>query len=164
MKRFPFLAAFVLAGCIPTAKETPGDKPAVDVSAYTLAAEPAGAKGVVAVREASRDGDEIVVVGKVGGSARPFVEGRCAFTMIDTSIEPCDDDGCGNPYCSVDAGVLRKSTTLVKVVDGQGNSLPTGARQAFGLEQLQTVVIKGKAKKDEQGNLTILASGVFVRK
>ena len=51
MKRFPFLAAFVLAGCIPTAKETPGDKPPVDVSAYTLAAEPAGAKGVVAVRD-----------------------------------------------------------------------------------------------------------------
>jgi hypothetical protein len=163
MKRFSLLAAFLLIGCVPT-REAPGEKkPAVDVSAQTLAAEPSGAKDVVAVREASKDGDEVVVVGRVGGSARPFVEGRCAFTLIDTSITPCDDDGCGNPYCEVDKEVLKKSTTLVRVVDGAGNTLATGAKQAFGLELLKTVVVKGKAKKDDKGNMTILASGVFVR-
>jgi hypothetical protein len=162
MKRIPLLlAVVVLAGCLPP---PPPDKSAVDVSAYTLSAEPAGAKDVIAVREASNDGDEVVIVGRVGGSAKPFVDGRCAFTLIDTSITPCDDDCCSNPYCEVDKDVLKKSTTLVKVVDGQGNTLPTGAKQAFGLEQLTTVVIKGKARKDGSGNLTILASGVFVRK
>jgi hypothetical protein len=29
---------------------------------------------------------------------------------------------------------------------------------------LSTVVVKGKAKRDEAGNLTVLATGVFVKK
>jgi hypothetical protein len=37
------------------------------------------------------------------------------------------------------------------------------ARELLGVKELQTVVVKGKAKRDEQGNLTVLASGVYPR-
>jgi hypothetical protein len=52
---------------------------------------------------------------------------------------------------------------FIKFVDAQGKSLPHGARQLFGLKELQTVVVRGRAKRDEAGNLTVLADGLFVR-
>jgi hypothetical protein len=33
-----------------------------------------------------------------------------------------------------------------------------------GVDHLKTVVVKGRAERDSAGNLTIAASGVFVRK
>jgi hypothetical protein len=32
------------------------------------------------------------------------------------------------------------------------------------VKELSTVVIKGKAQRDDAGNLTVLANGVFVKK
>lgn len=46
---------------------------------YVLSAEPANAKGVTDVRKASKDGDEVVVVGRIGGEVKPWVEGRASF-------------------------------------------------------------------------------------
>ena len=40
----------------------------------------------------------------------------------------------------------------------------TDARKLFDVKELQTVVVRGKAKRDDKGNLTVLASSVFVRK
>ena len=51
----------------------------------------------------------------------------------------------------------------MKFVDEQGKTLPTDARQLLGLKELQTVVIQGKAKRDDAGNLTVLASGLYVK-
>ncbi len=51
--------------------------------------------------------------------------------------------------------------TLVRVVDEQGKTLGQDARELFGLKELQTVYVRGRAKRDEEGNLTVLASGLF---
>ncbi len=53
---------------------------------------------------------------------------------------------------------------MIKVVDDAGSLLKADARELFKLKELQTVVIRGKAQRDEAGNLTVLADGVFVRK
>ncbi len=53
---------------------------------------------------------------------------------------------------------------MVKVVDTSGKTVATDARKLLGLKELQTVVVRGKAKRDEIGNLTVLADGIFVRK
>jgi hypothetical protein len=49
-------------------------------------------------------------------------------------------------------------------VDEQGKTLPTGARELFGISELTTVVVRGKASRDDKGNLTVIASGLYVRK
>ena len=36
------------------------------------------------------------------------------------------------------------------------------ARELLKVKELSTVVIKGKAKRDADGNLTVLANGVYV--
>jgi hypothetical protein len=51
----------------------------------------------------------------------------------------------------------------VKVVGDDGRPVPTDARQLLGIKELQTVVVHGRAKRDDAGNLTVLADGVYVR-
>jgi hypothetical protein len=37
------------------------------------------------------------------------------------------------------------------------------ARRLLDVKELQTVVIKGRTKRDEAGNLTVIASSLYVR-
>jgi hypothetical protein len=142
---------------------------AADKGRFLLAAEPAGAKGVRDARKDTKDGDDVVIVGRIGGEKKPWVEGRAAFWVVDSSFKACnekDDDGCKTPwdFCCDDTDELHKGMATVKVVDDQGKTVAVDARELLGVKELQTVVVKGKAKRDEQGNLTVLASGLFVRR
>jgi hypothetical protein len=53
---------------------------------------------------------------------------------------------------------------LVKVVDENGDLVQADARELLDVKELSTVIIKGKAQRDDTGNLTVLADGVFVKK
>ena len=90
--QLPFLFLLV-AGCGQGDKPNPvGGGATLDRSKYVAASEPAGARGVVEVRKEAKDGDEVVVVGRIGGSKTPFT-GRAAFTIVDPSLKCCDDKG-----------------------------------------------------------------------
>src|SRR5262245_54591637 len=145
-----------------------GGEPAAnaDGARYLLTNEPAGAKGVLEVRKQAGDGDAVAIVGRIGGDRKPWVEGRAAFWIVDPSLKPCsDDEGCPTPwdYCCEEKESLRRATATVKVVDAEGRTVPVDARKLLGLKELQTVVVKGRAKRDEKDNLTVLADGVYVR-
>jgi hypothetical protein len=138
------------------------------VSKFFLPEEPAGAKSVVEAKAAAKDGDEVTLVGRIGGSESPFVSGRATFTVVDTSLVPCSempDHACATPwdYCC-DHEKLPQSTAVVKVVDGDGKTVPMDAKRDLAMKELQTVVVKGTAKRDEAGNLTVLTPAVFVKK
>lgn len=53
---------------------------------------------------------------------------------------------------------------MLKIIGPDGKPVATGAKELLGVKELQTVVVKGTAKRDEAGNLTVLASGIFVKK
>ena len=55
------------------------------------AEEPADAKSVVDVRKAAKDGDEVTIIGRIGGDVDPWVKGRAAFLIVDHSLEPCSE-------------------------------------------------------------------------
>ena len=136
---------------------------------YLLTQEPAGAKGVKDVRKEAKDGDEVVVVGRIGGSVKPFVEGRVAFTMVDPSIKACSEraeDPCETPwdFCCEAKEDLAQATILVKLVDKEGKPVPEDAQKFLGLKPLQTLIVRGRAKRDAEGGSTaILADGLYVR-
>ncbi len=48
-------------------------------------------------------------------------------------------------------------------MDDKGDLVKVDARQLLGLKELQTVMVRGKAQRDDSGNLTVLASGVYVK-
>jgi hypothetical protein len=163
------LALGLTSGCGREEKSVGGSNHAPDpaVAAYLLPSEPTGAQGVLDARKEARDGEEVVVVGRVGGSANPMVEGKLAFTIVDPALKPCnekEDDGCKTPwdYCCDPPEELRKATALVKVVDDKGKTVATDAAN-LGIKPTQILVVRGIAKRDEQGNLTVQAKGIFVK-
>jgi len=126
--------------------------------------QPADAKPVGDVRESAEDGVDVTILGRIGGGANPWVDGRAAFTIVDPKVAPCHpSEGCPTPWdycCSTDQ--LPKNSAMIKIVDTAGGTVEQDARQLLGVKELQTVVVKGKAKRDEAGNLTVLANGVFI--
>lgn len=130
---------------------------------FYLAQAPAGAIDVAAAHASVKDGDPIVVRGAVGGSQEPFVAGLSAFTIVDSSLKSCVGDGtnCQTPwdYCCADPASLAKGSATIELVE-DGELLKSTARGFHGLDHLDTVVVQGTAKRDAQGNLTVLATGV----
>ena len=140
----------------------------VDASQFQLTEEPDGAVGVIAARESAEDGAPIVLVGRVGGSANPWITGRAAFTLLDASMSVVaeGEDSAEGEICTGDCCALERQncTTLVKVVDSQGKLVAVDSRELLGLKESDMVVVKGTAQKDKTGNFVMLASGVFVRR
>jgi len=166
-----FVTAFV--GCqrdssSSMTKAPSASSPSVNGENFLLTAEPDGAENVIKVREAAQDGDEVIIVGRIGGGDNPWIEGRAAFSIVDGSLQACSDisgDQCKKPwdYCC-ETPKLPTSTALVKVVDDNGDLVKVDARELLEVKELSTVIVKGKANRDEAGNLTVLASGVYVKK
>lgn len=160
--------AVAFSGCAET--EPVAEK--YDASPFMLAAEPDGASEVIAARESAKDADEVVIVGRIGGDLDPWVKGVAAFTIVDSSLRACSDEtpdgetcSCTTPwdYCC-EMHKLPNSMVLVKFVDNDGKVVPHDAKENFGVKELDTVIVKGKVKRDESGGLAILASGMFVKK
>ena len=143
----------------------------VDATPYLLASEPDGGLDVIAARESAKDEESIVVVGRIGGGLNPWIESRAAFQIVDASLLACSDEtpdgetcSCPTPWdycCETDK--LPNAMALVRFEDKQGKVVMADARRLFGVKELQTVVVKGIAKRDDVGNLTIIADGIFVK-
>ncbi len=134
-------------------------------SVYLVTSEPTGAIPVGEARAKSGDGEEIVLVGRIGGSSKPFIDGLAAFTIVDPKVPHCAaGEGCPTPwdYCCETAAV-KENIATVKIVDESGQPVTQSARDLLQVKELSTVVVKGKAKRDDQGNLTVAANQVFVR-
>jgi len=164
------LGVILAVGCTqqdPSASRAAGSGSAVDGSKFLLSEEPSGAEDVIAVRNSAEDGDDVLVVGRIGGSENPWTEGRAAFSVVDGSLKACSDipgDKCATPWdycCATDK--LPTAAALVKVVDENGELVKADARELLNVKELSTVVVRGKAQRDDAGNLTVLASGVYIK-
>lgn len=154
-----------MVGCGSSQTAQDSESTAVD-SRYVVQTEPDGAVAVGDARQSVKDDQAVTLVGTIGGSSRPFVDGIAAFTIVDAKVPYCaPEEGCPTPwdYCCTQDQV-KENIATVKVVDESGKPVGKDARGLLGVKELSTVVVKGKASRDEQGNLTIAASEVFVRK
>lgn len=169
------IAAAILSLGISGCGSSSGDKPVAQATAvsfsgakYTLADEPDGAVGVIAARGSAKDGESIVMVGRVGGAGNPWIDGRAAFMMLDASksVVAQGKEASGNEICMGDCCALERAacTALVTVVDDNGSVLPVDSRELLRIAENDMVLVRGKVKKDETGNFTVLAEGVYVRR
>jgi hypothetical protein len=133
--------------------------------AFLLEKAPQRAAEVGAVRKDAKDGQEVVVIGRVGGRVSPWVKNAAAFSIVDRSMKACNErpgDTCPTPWdfcCEAD---LPKFTLLVLVQDANGKLIKKDARELLGLKELDTVFVQGKAKRDKTGNVTLVASKFYV--
>ena len=159
-----------LAGCTSSDESTSiAENPPIDSSKYVLQNEPDGAISVTEARENSKDQDDIVMVGRIGGGSQAFIDNRAAFMVIDASMVVVADgeDSSENEICLDDccASELAACTMLVKIVDDQGKPLAIDARTLLNAQVDDMVVIQGKVQRDdEQGLFTVAANGVYLRR
>jgi hypothetical protein len=128
--------------------------------------EPAGAVDVLALKKEAKDKQDVVVVGRIGGRANPWIKGVAAFPIVDNSLRPCNEiegDGCKTPWDYCCESNLPQATVLITLVDEKGKPVKQDPRTYLGVKELQTVVVEGKAKRDKAGNVTVLASKVHIR-
>lgn len=163
----PFVVLF--AGCAPTNPTTsPNMQPGVASPSgekFVLKDEPTGGKGVLKVRADAKDGEEVIVVGRIGGDQKPWVEGRASFYVVDPTLKPCAEErACSTPwdYCCVPKEELTPAMVSVKFLDEKGQVIDTDARTLLGVKELDMVVIKGKVEKSAD-KFVLRASGLFRR-
>lgn len=162
------LASVVVVGCGQPAVAPPkaaASKPADP--RFLLAADPANPMSVVEAKKSVKNDEAIILVGRIGGDVKPWIDGRASFVLVDSSFKPCNEipgDSCETPWDYCCESDLAQGKATIKFVNDKGETLPTDARELLGVKELQTLVVKGKAKRDDAGNLVILAEGIFVRK
>lgn len=138
---------------------------AVAGDAYLASSEPPGALPVGEVRQTAEDKDAVVLVGRIGGSVEPFVDGVAAFTIVDPKVPSCvAEEGCPTPwdYCC-EQDQVKENVATVKIVDAEGKLVEQDARTLLGVQELAVVVVQGQAERDAAGNLSVLADQVFVK-
>lgn len=157
---------FVVQWCGTTISSSLAAAPAPTVDKnYLLEEEPEDAADVIATRKDSKDQQEIVVVGRIGGRENPWVKGMAAFSIVDRTLTPCNEiegDTCKTPWDYCCESNLSKATLLVMVTDKNGKVVKKDARQLLGVKELDTVTLVGKVKRDKAGNVSVLASKLYV--
>ena len=109
----------------------------------------------------------MTITGRIGGDVDPWVKGRATFLIADHSLKACSEnegDNCPTPWDFCCEAGIAESKATVKIVDDAGETVPTDARELLGVKELATVTIRGQAKRDEAGNLTVLATKVYVKR
>ena len=163
----PYILGFVLAslavsGCADTSASVTTAAPSAE---FRLTSEPVDALEVLDAKEQAKDGESVIVVGRIGGGIMPWIEGRAAFLLVDTRVQASCEYGeqckMGCPGCAKE---MLEASTMVKFLDKDGKVLPVDARTLLGVKEQETVVIEGIASRDSAGNLSIAGKGIFIRR
>jgi len=122
---------------------------------------PPNAVGVGEARRAAREGQPIVVRGRIGGMAKPIANKYAMFLLTDLSLELCKD-GCAAP-CKVPKEQVLAGTATVQVADSGGRPMKVSVEGRNGLRPLAEVVVKGTVGKLDQNVMIINAQNIFVQ-
>jgi hypothetical protein len=163
--------AIALAGC-GDGHDAQASKPAAATAlpAGLVASGPAAGPGVAAAKAAAKQGQEITLVGRIGGSAAPFVDGRAVFTIVDPALKACSDmgdaDHCETPwdYCCEPRESLKRNVATVEIAGADGRPLPIAVKGVAGLEPLATVAVTGTVTEaNDAGLLVVRAKRIEVK-
>ena len=137
---------------------------------FTLSSEPAGATSISDAVKALKDGESILVRGQIPvGDVEPWNKGKARFLMSEAVHEGNatgqhggpghDPETC--PFCKRRNEAKRK-LALVEFLDADDNVLEIDARELFGVEEGQVVVVRGNGKIGELGVLVISANAIHI--
>jgi len=127
---------------------------------FVLAKDPGEAETVKAAKTAGAV-EKVVVLGRIG---RRIEKGLAMFTLVDTELAYCGEknkeDNCKTPwdYCCEEDKIPANSL-LVEVRGADGKPIATPVLPDLRL--LDVVKVTGKIVTDDNGNLTLLADGLF---
>lgn len=111
-----------------------------------VATAPEGVQTVSALKQSSKEGDEVVVRVVVGGGDDPVSKGRAVATVMDAGLaNKCtsDEDNCKTPWdycCTPNEDKVTHGATL-RVVDADGRALAADLSER--IKPLSTLTVRG---------------------
>lgn len=132
-----------------------------------ISEKPENVQNVIDAKQSAKQGDTVAIRGRVGGSARPFVDGRAVFTIVGSGPHACSDhdgDHCKTPwdYCCTPRDELREHSATIQIVDESGALIRTGIKGRRGIKELSDVTVVGTVVSTDGGALIIRATGIYV--
>ena len=169
LSRVAFVTAFAML--LPGCSEEPAAPSQTSVSgdakpAWLLVSEPESAQTVDEAKATAKEGDRIVLRGRIGGRKEPMSSESSVLTMMDTSIPHCadnPDDKCATPwdYCCVPKDQIAAHSATVQIVGADGSSTGIDPKAA-GLSELDVIVVEGVVgPRPSEQVLTVRATGVY---
>ncbi|MHC4710357.1 MAG: hypothetical protein ACYTA3_08015 [Planctomycetota bacterium] len=142
------LMTTVLVGC--GGSSTPDDHASARTSpvatSWLLADMPAGAVPVLQAKQTAREGDQVVVRGRIGGRSDPLSHDVAVFVMMDPVLPSCRDRGgpCKKPwdYCCETPETITAHSATVQLVDDDRSPIAIDLG-GHGFEPLDEVVVVG---------------------
>ncbi len=122
------------------------------------------ARGVKDAKEGTKQGDTVVLVGRIGGRPVPFVGGRAVFLLADETLPPCTD-GCGTPwdFCCTPSNVIMEGLATVQVLGPDGRPLKTGLQNVNGLQPMAVVMVEGRVARKDTNIFVVNAYRIYVK-
>lgn len=111
---------------------------------------------VVDAKANAAEGDEITIIGLVGGRANPFVAGRAMAQIVDLGLPPCGM-ASATPwdYCSVPAEEVARHSLTIQVAGPDGRPLAAELNGPGGLRPGQEVIVHGVVSQKAEGVLVV---------
>jgi len=135
---------------------------------FVLAEEPSGALGILDYRESKPEPGDVSLIGRVGLEQLKWSNQSAMFVITDPSEaleadgqHQCNDENC--PFCKAKAAG-HPSRAIVMLIGEDGQVPAIAARKLLPLEDGQTVVVSGRAEINEQGDLVVHATGLYLRR
>lgn len=135
----------------------------VDGKQFLLNVEPEGAIPVLDLKAKATHGKNVVVVGDVLSGKQTWIDGRAAFRLTDCTVAS-EVSLCTDDHCEECALQTLNASAFVKIVDESGKPLNVDSRALLGLKGEERVVVRGLANRTEDGSVSIVADGVYIRR
>ena len=158
------VVAMSITACDENSPSTTTPQASTQVS-WKLDAMPDGGATVVKAKVGAKEGEPIVLVGRIGGRSEPISASSGLFIIMDPAIPSCadnPDDRCAKPWdycCETQETITANAATIqLRDADGQPITLAEG-----DLEPLSRVTVVGTvAQRPNDDTLVVHATGVYV--
>lgn len=136
-----------------------------DSPAWLLTSTPGDAVEVSQVKASAKEGDEVVLRGRIGGRKDPMSTDTALFVLMDTSVPSCKDmegETCTTPwdYCCEAPETLAANNATVQLVGDDGSVMKLDLAK-YGFEPLDEVIVVGTVgPRPSEQVLTVRASGI----
>lgn len=154
------LAIALAAGCEKPQQSAGGSSPT-----WLVAEAPPGAVNVASLKASAKEGDQVVLRGRIGGRSDPISKGSAVFVVMDPGVPSCadsPDDHCPTPwdYCCEPPESIMANSATVQIVNESGEPIVFDLA-GLGFKPLDTVVVTGTVGPRPSDNvLTIRATHV----
>jgi hypothetical protein len=164
------LAMLVVAGCERSGSSSAaasGDssQQADSLPASLIAAtQPSDeAISVAAAKQSAKQGDHVLVRGRIGAQKEPLAKNRAILTLADVSLPTCDKTAmhtCETPWdsCCEPAEELVAKSATIQVVGADGRPLKAGLQGVAGIAPGKELVVAGTVTDLHGGDALVIAA------